>query len=801
MKNKTTQLRRDLLFTLLALLYFPLSAQNTFTLNGYVEDASSKEKLISAIIYDVGSKQGVVTNNYGFFSLTLPRGEKTLTISFVGYETQQLKINLRRDSTLNFQLKAAAELETVEISAKRQDRIEEQVQMSKITVPVAQIKKIPMLLGEVDVLKALQFLPGVQSGGEGQNALVVRGGSPDQNLIILDGVPVYNVSHIGGLFSVFNGDAIKNISMTKGGFPARYGGRLSSVLEIDMKDGNMKEYHGEGGIGILTSRLMLEGPILKDKVSFMVAARRTYYDVLLKPAVKSQLRQEDPNGAYDFSLFFYDLNAKVNWKINEKHRLYLSAFNNADIFGVDIKFSNPNKATDYDRTKAGIDFGNTTSSLRWNWLVNKKLFANTTVAYTRYQFNTVVGYEAKQDTSVDNASGKFFSGIKDWSVRTDYDYLPNPTHRIRFGASDTYHTYSPGAFNLKVSIDNFAADTTLGSNNTFAHEPFVYVEDEMNLGKFKANVGLHYGGIYTEGVWFGSLQPRVGVSYRLPEDIALKASFATMQQNVNLLTNEGIGLPTDLWVPSTKRIVPQKSWQVAAGAAKTWRDDYEISVEGYYKGMTDVLSLKEGASFLGIQSDWQDKVTQGNGRAYGLEFFVQKKEGNTTGWISYTWSKNLRHFEDLNGGLEFPYKYDRRNDLKIIVSHKFTNRLSLNGAWQFGTGNALTLYTNQLSLPNANQPIDQYYKQEIGVATVGERNAYRMPAYHRLDMSLEWSKKKRTHTRTWVLGCYNVYGRANPFSMFKGTKYDQTTGISTPVYRILSLIPIPLPSISYNFKF
>ena len=801
MKNKTTQLRRDILFTLLALLYFPLSAQNTFTLNGYVEDASSKEKLISAIIYDVGSKQGVVTNNYGFFSLTLPRGEKTLTISFVGYETQQLKINLRRDSTLNFQLKAAAELETVEISAKRQDRIEEQVQMSKITVPVAQIKKIPMLLGEVDVLKALQFLPGVQSGGEGQNALVVRGGSPDQNLIILDGVPIYNVSHIGGLFSVFNGDAIKNISMTKGGFPARFGGRLSSVLEIDMKDGNMQEYHGEGGIGILTSRLMLEGPILKDKVSFMVAARRTYYDVLLKPAVKSQLRREDPNSDYDFGLFFYDLNAKVNWKINEKHRLYLSAFNNADIFNVDIKFTDPNKKTDYDRTKAGIDFGNTTSALRWNWLINKKLFANTTVAYTKYQFNTVVGYEAKQDTSVDNASGKFFSGIKDWSVRTDYDYLPNPTHRIRFGASNTYHTYSPGAFNLKVSIDNFKADTTLGSSNTFAHEPFVYVEDEMNLGKFKANVGLHYGGIYTEGAWFGSLQPRVGVSYRLPEDIALKASFATMQQNVNLLTNEGIGLPTDLWVPSTKRIVPQKSWQVAAGAAKTWRDDYEISVEGYYKGMTDVLSLKEGASFLGTQVNWQDKVTQGNGRAYGLEFFVQKKEGNTTGWISYTWSKNLRHFEDLNGGLEFPYKYDRRNDLKIIVSHKFTNRLSLNAAWQFGTGNALTLYTNELRLPNTNQSIDQYYKQEIGVATIGERNSYRMPAYHRLDMSLEWSKKKRTHTRTWVLGCYNVYARANPFSMFKSTKFDQATGVSTPVYRILSLIPIPLPSISYNFKF
>ena len=801
MQNKTTHFCRDVFVMLLMLFPFGLNAQATFTLNGYVEDASSKEKLISSIIYDIGSKQGVITNTYGFYSLTLPRGDKILTISFVGYETQQLKINLKRDTTINFLLKTAAELETFEVNAKRQDRIEEQVQMSKITVPIAQIKKIPMLLGEVDVLKALQFLPGVQSGGEGQNALIVRGGSPDQNLVILDGVPIYNVSHLGGLFSVFNGDAIKNVSLTKGGFPARFGGRLSSVLEIDMKDGNMQKFHGEGGIGILTSRLMLEGPILKDKISFMVAARRTYYDVLARPIVKKAFKQEEPNGSFDFNLYFYDLNAKVNWKINEKHRLYLSAFNNGDVFKVDYKLPNPQRPNDYERTKGGIDFGNTTGALRWNWLINRKLFANTTVAYTRYEFNTLAGYEIKQDTAIENANGKYFSGIKDWSGRFDLDYLPNPKHRVRMGVSNTYHTYSPGAFNFKAKIDNFNADTTLGTSNTFAHEPYIYVEDELSYGKFKANVGLHYGGIYTEGVWFGSLQPRVGVSYRLPLDIALKASFASMQQNVNLLTNEGVGLPTDLWTPSTKRIVPQKSWQVAAGAAKTWRDDYEVSIEGYYKDMRNVLSLKEGASFFGVQNNWQDKVTQGDGKAYGLEFFVQKKEGNTTGWVSYTWSKNLRQFDDLNGGLEFPYKYDRRHDFKLIVSHKFTNRLSVNAAWQYGTGNALTLYTNQFRLPNTGQPMNDYYKQTIEVATIGERNTYRMPAYHRLDMSVEWSKKKKHHTRTWVLGCYNVYGRANPFAMFKGTKFDEATQTYLPAYRVLSLIPVPVPSISYNFKF
>ena len=534
----------------------------------------------------------------------------------------------------------------------------------------------------------------------------------------------------------------------------------------------------------------------------MVAARRTYYDVLLKPLIKSELKKEDPTGNYDFGLFFYDLNAKVNWKINEKHRLLLSAFNDADVFKVDVKTTDSKNKATYDRTKGGVNFGNTTAALRWNWLISKKLFANTTLAYTRYKLKVLAGYESKIDTAaVQSASGVYFSGIKDWSFRTDYDYLPNPQHRIRFGASNTYHTYSPGAFNVKVNIDNFKTDTTLGTSNTYANEPFLYVEDEVNLGKFKVNMGLHYGGIYTEGAWYGSLQPRLGMSYMLPADIALKASFATMQQNVNLLTNEGVGLPIDLWVPSTQRIKPQQSRQVAAGIAKTWRDAYEISVEGYYKTMSNVLSLKEGASFLGTQNDWQDKVTQGKGRAYGLEFFVQKKEGNTTGWVSYTWSKNLRQFDDLNAGQEYPYKYDRRNDFKIIVSHKWTERVSFNAAWQYGTGNALTLYTNTLRLPQSNQSLQNSYTYPIDVASVGDRNAYRMPAYHRLDMSVEWTKKKRLHTRTWVLGCYNVYGHANPYSLFKSTKYDPATNERTPQYRVLSLIPIPLPSISYNFKF
>ncbi len=782
---------------------FFLQAQSTFTISGYIEDGASGEKLISAIVYDGKSKSGVVSNTYGFYSLTLPKGAAELSVSFVGYETYPLSISGVRDTIVDFKLVSKTELQAVEVSAKRNDRIENQVQMSKVTVPIEQIKRVPALLGEVDVLKALQFLPGVQAGGEAQTALIVRGGSPDQNLILLDGVPVYNASHLGGLFSVFNGDAIKNVSLTKGGFPARFGGRLSSVLEIDMKEGNMKEFHGEGSIGILTSRLMLEGPILKDKVSFMVAGRRTYFDVLLTPFAKNAFKEQNPGGKFDIDLYFYDLNAKVNWRINENHRLFLSAFNNEDVFGADFTVAERNLPNNSTRTQAGLRFGNITSSLRWNWIINQKLFMNTTASYTRFRFRTDIGYEEKRDTQVNNAFGRYFSGVKDWAGRVDFDYLPSPKHRIRFGVGSTYHVYAPGAFNVKVKIDDINNDTILGAKDTYSHEPYAYVEDEMNFGKLKINAGLHYGGFFVEKSFFGSLQPRFGINYSLPKEWAVKASFASMQQNVNLLTNEGIGLPTDLWVPSTPRIVPQKSWQAAVGVAKTFNDAYEFSVEGYYKNMTNVLGFKEGASFLGEQNNWEEKVTQGTGTTYGIETFLQKKEGKTTGWVSYTLAWNNRQFADLNGGLEFPFKYDRRHDFKIVFLHEFTKRIRLNATWQYGTGNAVTLYSNLYRIDEPIRQADQVFSRitELEITSVGERNMFRLPTYHRMDMSIDFIKKKKRHTRTWSIGCYNVYARANAFALLRGTKYDETTRTSTPVFRALSLIPVPLPSFSYQFKF
>jgi outer membrane receptor for ferrienterochelin and colicin len=797
---KTLTLFGALLFIIIPA--FSQQNQQRFTISGYIEDAASAEKLISSAIYDRTNNSGAVSNTYGFYSLTLPKGEVGLFVSYVGYKSQDLAFILRGDTTINFRMETNVELQTVEISAKKQDRIENKTQMSQVTIPIAQIKKIPALLGEVDVLKALQLLPGVQGGSEGQNGLYVRGGSPDQNLILLDGVPVYNVSHLGGFFSVFNGDAIKNVTLTKGGFPARFGGRLSSILEIDMKEGNMKEFHGEGGIGIITSRLTLEGPIVKDKASFMISGRRSYLDVFARPLVKSAFSQENPDGgSIGFDLQFYDLNAKVNWKINEKHRLFLSAYTGSDVFGTELKTFESNK-TDYNKAAFDLNWGNVITAFRWNWLLSNKLFANTTLTYSSFKFNTLVGYEQSIKNKIDAASANYMSGIQDWAGKMEFDYSPSPKHRLRFGASATYHTYVPGILQVKTDIDSFKLNLELGSNKTYSFEPYAYIEDDMQFGSLKANVGVHLGGFAVQGRFFGSVQPRLGLNYLLSNNISVKASFATMQQNVNLLTNESVGLPTDLWVPSTKRIVPQQSWQAALGIAKTIKDQYELSIEGFYKDMKNLISYKEGASFFGRQNNWEDKITQGNGKSYGLEFFVQKKEGKTTGWVGYTLSWNKRQFDELNSGIEYDFKFDRRHDFKVIVSHQFTKRFSFTGTWVYGTGNALTIPTNVFRLPNSSNGggIDYPYADEYEVSSSGERNAYRMPSYHRMDINFEWTKKKKRHTRTWTFGAYNAYNRANPFAVLPATRFNSQTGKTERYYRQLSIFPI-IPSFAYNFKF
>jgi CarboxypepD_reg-like domain/TonB-dependent Receptor Plug Domain len=778
----------QLLFTLLLLPALAFSQTKTRTISGYVEDASSGEKIIAANVFDLRTLQGAVTNTYGFFSLTLSQDSVQLGVSYIGYQSVETIFLLNKDTTITFRLPPSIELKMVEVVAEKLDRIEENTQMSRMEVPIEQIEKLPALLGEVDVLKTLQLLPGVQGGGEGQNGLYVRGGSPDQNLILLDGVPVYNVSHLLGFFSVFNSDAIKNVTLTKGGYPARYGGRLSSIIEINMKEGNMQELHGEGAIGLIASRLTLEGPISKGKTSFMISGRRTYADLLFKPIIQSTTTSDED---VRLRMFFYDLNAKVNHKFNDRHRLYLSAYSGSDIFGVRYK---ENFGGGYFLTDGGIDWGNITAAARWNFMINKKLFSNTTLTYSRFRFNFLTEVEDKFGEEITSYSAKYFSGIYDIAGKIDFDYIPNPKHYVRFGGGATRHAYDPGAFVFKARFDEEKFDTILGSIQTNAVEFALYGEDDMSFGALKANIGVHASGFLVNGKFYTSIQPRIGLRYLLSNDWAVKASFATMAQYINLLTNESLSLPTDLWVPSTARIKPQTSWQPAVGVARTLWDEYEFSVEGYYKKMKNVLSYKEGVSFTGLENDWQDKVTQGDGESYGVEVFIQKKRGKTTGWLGYTYSRTWRQFDDINSGRRYPFKYDRRHDVELVVSHKFSEKITVSGTWVYGTGNAITLPLYRYDSPVVyDSQNGSYYTREL--ESIGDKNSFRMRPYHRLDASVEFHKKKRKYERTWVISVYNAYNRSNPYFVYDG--YDDD---GKRAFREVSLFPV-IPSVAWNFKF
>jgi len=784
-------MRLSLLCFFVLISFFATASPHT--ISGYIEDAETGEKLIAVNIFDLNSEQGTISNLYGFYSITLESDSVTLAFSYVGYQTQLRTFYLKEDITLNVQLQPEVTLQEVEIVAEKLKRFEESTQMSVIEVPIAQIKKIPALLGEVDVLKALQLLPGVQSGGEGQSGLYVRGGSPDQNLILLDGVPVYNASHLFGFFSVFNADAIKDVKLIKGGFPARYGGRLSSVLDITMKEGNNQEFHGTGSIGIVASKLTLEGPINKGKTSFIVSGRRTYIDLLARPLIKQGFRDNGTDGNTGY--FFHDINAKVNHTFSQKDKLYVSMYTGKDRFYFRETEDDP---IFLDETEAGIDWGNLTTTVRWNHLWTNKLFSNLTATYSQYEFGTLA-----KELSIDRQSGeedrseyrlRYDSGINDVGLKLDFDYLPSPAHFIRFGAGIIQHNFNPEAFDIDINEDGILVDTLLGQSNVSAQELALYIEDDWEVtDALKMNVGLHASGFVVNGEFYASLQPRFSARYLLGNRFSLKASFATMRQYVQLLSNEGIGLPTDLWLPTTDRVKPQDAWQAAIGAAKTY-EGYEFSVEAYYKEMKNVLAYQEGSSLFQLD-DWQDRVTQGNGTAYGLEFFVQKKTGQFTGWVGYTLAWATRQFPEVNFGRSYPYRYDRRHDLSIVGTYELTDRISFSAAWVFGSGNAVTLSNGRLST-SYPLPFDSFSTFRLDLFE--ERNNYRMRNYHRLDVSMSFSKQKRRYKRTWTIGAYNAYSRQNPFFIYLDNTF--VNGREELELTQVSLFPI-IPSVSWSFEF
>lgn len=792
--------RPSVLITFLLMIFLNSYSQK-FTISGYIKDQESSESLIGATVVNIKTGAGSAANNSGFYSLTLPGDSVSVMCNYVGYEPSVLKFKLATDTVLNFLLKSSTLLDDVIISAAKGDEIHEINRMSTTTIPVDQIKALPAFLGEVDVLKVIQLMPGVKSG-EGSTGLYVRGGGPDQNLILLDGVPVYNASHLFGFFSVFNADAINKVDLIKGGFPARYGGRLSSVIDINMKDGNMKKIHGEGSVGIIAAKATIEGPIVKDKTSFIISGRRTYIDALATPLIK-HISEGDRVGYY-----FYDVNTKINHIINNRNRIYLSNY-----MGSDKAYANYSSSygdttfTTTSTDNAGLKWGNIITAFRWNSVISPKLFANLTATYSRYRFDVFNRHEqhtVPEGIDEDKVyKNEYVSGIRDWAAKLDFDYIPGPNHFIRFGVNSIWHKFTPGVYTYRSDAER---DTTIGFKPIHANEISLYAEDDIRLGNnLKINVGAHASGFNVDSHWYTSIQPRISSRYLLGNELSLKASYATMTQFIHLLTNAGLGLPTDLWVPSTARVKPQQANQWALGIAKTYKSAYEISLEGYYKTMHNLIEYKDGASFADVEKDWQDKVAvNGRGESYGAEILLQKKKGNLSGWIGYTLSWTNRQFDNLNFGKWYPYKYDRRHDLSVALTHTWNERMDFSMAWVYGTGNAFTLPKSQYEgFPNNGNYYNGFgdavggnnYGTSSQLNYYGNRNDYRMKSYHRLDLSFSFWKNTKWGQRKWTIAVYNAYNRRNPFYIELG--YDKKGHRKFYQY---SLFPI-IPSISYSFKF
>lgn len=790
---------RKLLITALLCIGSTLSwAQETFTLSGYVKEAGSKELLLGVTIYTSDKSAGTVSNNFGYYALQLPAGTHSIVYNFVGYITVTKQVTIAADKVLNVSLGSAdSEIGEVVVKAsKTQKKVSQDVQMSTIEIPIKTIKDIPALLGEKDVLKVLQLMPGVQSGSEGQSGMYVRGGGPDQNLIILDGATVYNAQHLFGFFSLFNGDALRSVELVKGGFPARYGGRLSSVIDMNMKDGNKEKYTGELGIGIISSRGTLEGPFAKGKGSFIVSGRRTYIDALTQPII---LALNNGNGG---GYYFYDFNAKANYEINDKNRVYLSGYFGRDKFYVNIKESFDDQSYE---SKVRFGWGNATGTARWNHIVNPKMFSNTSLIYSFYEL-AIQADERENDK--DLFSLRYGSGIRDFSLKQDFDWYANNDHKVKFGAVATHHTFTPDALVLKDEVfgQNFDRKTEYKSVETG-----LYIEDEWKITKrLKSLYGMRLSTFTSEDKTYVKPEPRLALAYNLTSDLALKASYATMNQYVHLLSTSGVGLPTDLWVPATNKVKPQNSQQVAAGIAKDFdKQNFSFTAEGYYKTMNNIIGYKEGASFLAIQADgadeaeaisWEDNVTSGKGVSYGAEFLAQRKQGKLTGWVGYTLSWTTQQFDELNNGKKFFARYDRRHDISVVGQYKIKDNMTLSATWVYGTGSAITLplSTYQTSTVGTRSMQEQFGFFQPGTEYTA-RNDFRMRAYHRADIGLQITKKKPRGERTWEFSAYNLYNRKNPFYYTIGPE-ERFDFESKQVLKQVSLFPI-LPSVSWNYKF
>jgi len=786
-------------------------AQANFTLSGEVRDAATGESLIGALVMAKNTQKGTSCNVYGFYSLTLPQGLTTLEFSMIGYTTLTKEVQLNADLKLSVSLEPQSkELQTVNIEGNKSDNTRS-TDVGKIGLEVESIKKLPVLLGEVDIIKTITLLPGVQTAGEGNAGFYVRGGGVDQNLILLDNATVYNASHLFGFFSVFNADAVKNLELTKGGVPANYGTRLASVVDVALKEGNSKEYKVTGGIGTIASRLTIEGPIKRDTSSFILSMRRTYIDVLLKPFI-------NPESNFGGSgYYFYDLNAKVNYRLSEKDQLFLSGYFGRDVFG----FSS--KQTGFS-TK--IPWGNSTGTLRWNRVHNPKLFMNAIATFTDYRFS----FEGGQEDFVFSLN----SGIRDLGGKVQWNYYPNYLHQIKWGAEYTKHLFTPNNVYARSGDTEFNTGEKV---ELHSHETAVYVLDEYDINEhLRVNAGLRYSvfmhvGPFTRYIkaqddglgtpeppsiveyekgdkvkQYGGFEPRLNFRYSIDKHSSIKGGYMRNYQYIHLTSLSPTSLPTDVWLPSTDKLPPQIGNQVSLGYFRNFKNDtFETSVEVYYKTMQSQTEYAEGSSpEQTINDNIDNLLVFGRGESYGIEFFIKKSVGRLNGWVGYTLAKTTRFFDDIDNGDPFSPRWDRRHDVSVVLNYKIAKRLDFGFVFVYGTGNAITL------------PLQRYLYEGAVRDQYGERNSFRMAPYHRADMSFTLYPKSQFDKKDpesglvikpaskfknhWNFSVYNLYNRMNPYFIYFGNSGDLTQGtLQVKAYQV-SLFPI-LPSVTWNFEF
>lgn len=774
-------LKRTPLLFILWLIFGDAQSQERFSISGNITDADNGEGLIGATVLVKELNTGGVTNEYGFYSLTLSKGEYTLAISYVGYETLTTSVSLDRNLRINHELNPqSSNLEEVVVTSERPDENVRSTSIGVNRLDVREIEVVPVVFGERDVIKTIQLLPGITSS-EGGGGFFVRGGSADQNLILLDEAPVYNASHLLGFFSVFNSDAIKDLSIYKGHIPAEYGGRASSVLDIRMKDGNSKKFNASGGIGLISSRLAVEAPLVKDKGSFIVSGRRTYADVFLKLS-----NNEDLSNSI---LYFYDLNAKANYQLDPNNRIYLSGYFGRDKFGFSDVF--------------GFDWGNTTATLRWNHIFNDRLFLNSTLLFSDYNYLVDIGGDEGE-----NNGFRITSAIRDFSIKEDFDYYINTSNTLKFGANLIRHEFMPGA----ITTDMFSDVNASKLQEKYAWEGALYVSHDTEFsGRLSANYGLRYsyfaqvgpgdiftydenGGIidinsYGSGdivQTYGGLEPRLGVTYVLNDESSVKSSFGRNRQYLHLLSNSTSGTPIDLWIPSSNNVKPQFVDQYAAGYYRNFKDNtYESSVELYYKDMNNQVDYKTGAELI-YNENVESQLLFGKGWSYGAEFFLKKNTGDLTGWVSYTWSKTERKFDGVDQGQVYPANQDRRHDLSVVGMYQLSRKWTLSASFVYYTGNAVTF------------PIGKYQVDGKVINLYDKRNANRYPDYHRLDLGATLQLREKENFSSDInFSIYNAYARKNAYSInFREVAEDPTRTEAVK----LSLFNI-LPSVTYNFKF